>query len=155
MTRSTRFAALLLAGAALACGQLVVPTATPGATPQEASPDRTPAPVVCMDQMAWEPHEGEYTGDAFAASRALEPLDAATGASEALAAGAALQAMSDLALGPNARVADLLRAAAQDLAAAAAAFSAGDAARARQWLADAELKHVEALSSTTAEDWCR
>lgn len=143
---------MLLSG----CGTPAPPSAEPSTAPTETpAPSPTTGSIACMDQMAWEPHEGEFSMHAFAASRALEPFDPQTGASESRTAAVALRAMADLAAGPNPRVAGLLRRAALDLDGAAAAFGAGDVARARQWLSDADAGHLAALSSTTADDWCR
>jgi hypothetical protein len=108
----------------------------------------------CIDQDAWEPHEGAFTGHWEAAGRATTALDGATGISEARLAAVEVRAMADLAARPDPRVALLLRDAGAALDAAAVAFGVGEFTAAMARLSEAQDKHELALGSTSRKDWC-
>ena len=145
-------AGLALGGVALvACGPSPQPSPTTGPTPRGAQATQ---PLLCIVQEVWERHEGAFTWHWEASGAAAAARDSIEGSSEARLAATEVQAMADQAAGTNPGVAGHLRAAADRLDAAAAAFGTGDFSTAEARLADAEAEHESALSSTTVMDWC-
>jgi len=105
-------------------------------------------------QEVWERHEGAFFGHWEASGAAAAASDSVEGSSEARLAATEVRAMADQAAGTNPSVAGHLRAAADRLDAAVAAFGTGDLTTAKSRLTDAEAEHEVALSSTTVTDWC-
>jgi hypothetical protein len=144
-------AGLVLSAVALtACGPNPQPSPTTGPTPSGA----LATPPLCMVQEVWERHEGAFTGHWEASGAAAAASDSVEGSSEARLAATEVRAMADQAAGTNPGVAGHLRASANRLDAAAAAFGTGDLSTAETRLADAEAEHEAALTSTTVMDWC-
>ena len=138
-----------IAAAISACSQPSDPTSSP-----LTGPSATSLSARCIDQFAWEPHEGAFTGHWEAADRAIASHDGPTGSSEARLAASELRAMAALASVPDPNVAGHLSHAAFAVDLASVAFANGLFQIAKKNLSDAASEHEVALASTSAKDWC-
>jgi hypothetical protein len=110
--------------------------------------------AACIDQSAWEPHEGAFTGHWEAANRAIASQAGATGSTEARLAASEVRAMAALAQGPDPNVARHLRDAAAALDRAVIAYENSVFTLATTNLTEAANEHELALGLTSRPDWC-
>lgn len=148
--RAAPWFAVAFTALVVGCGQPAPPV------PASPSPPSATSSIAgCIEQPAWERHEGTPTGHWEAAKAAAASEEATKGDAEALLAASEAASMAAEARSVNPAVARELQRAADNLVLAAAAFRVGDFTAAASRIAAADDAHQLALGSTTAQDWCQ